>query len=175
QMSDELRTEVNKHFDANEGIELSSNHPNKYLRPEAQTIRMQEKILDKVDKFPDTNENSFNVIVVNCMEFHFGYFDADDARNVVYGKPRKLVFTEYWGGRIKGLLEKDNPNKGANLFRQRIAATLFIPKIHACNLLQDSLIVCNTTLGKQYVDLFKESIESIPSASQIKWIESNTL
>ncbi|MBN2502176.1 MAG: hypothetical protein JXB38_15435, partial [Anaerolineales bacterium] len=28
QMSDELRTEVNKHFDANEGIELSSNHPN---------------------------------------------------------------------------------------------------------------------------------------------------
>ncbi|HUJ16934.1 MAG TPA: hypothetical protein VL197_02990 [Nitrospirota bacterium] len=31
---------------------LESGHKNPHLRPEAQTIRMQEKILEKVEKFP---------------------------------------------------------------------------------------------------------------------------
>src|SRR5271157_1704687 len=61
-LSDTLRAATEPISTDMEGIKswevvLESNHPNEYLRPEAQTIRLQEKLLEKVEKFPAPAHN----------------------------------------------------------------------------------------------------------------------
>ena len=76
---------------------LEGNHQNEYLRPQAQTIRLQEKLLDKVVKFPAPDDNIFCSIVVDCTQFHFGHFDPDDCHMVMYGKSKVPEFGDFGG------------------------------------------------------------------------------
>ncbi|MEJ2324265.1 MAG: hypothetical protein P8Y77_05690, partial [Nitrospirota bacterium] len=111
EMSDELRQRCLPIKTGIEGIStwevlLESGHPHPHQRPEALTIRMQEKLLEKIDKFPDPSDDIFSIIVVNCESFHWGCYDGEDARMVMYGRTVNPIFQEFWGGEpIKGLLD----------------------------------------------------------------------
>lgn len=122
---------------------LESNHPNEHLSPEAQSIRLQEKLLEKVVKFPEPIENVFCTIVVDCTNFHFGHFDPDDCRMVMYGRTKVPEFQEFWGDSpVLGLLNPSLKKKYAEDFRSKITAVIFIPKIEA-NLLSNGFLILN--------------------------------
>lgn len=122
---------------------LEGNHPNEYLRPQAQTIRLQEKLLEKVVKFPEPIDNVFCSIVVNCTNFHFGHFDPDDCSMVMYGRTNVPEFQEFWGNYpILGLLNPSLRKKFADDFRTKITAVIFIPKLTP-GLLQNSFLILN--------------------------------
>ena len=124
-------------------VQLGSGHPVKYLRPEAVTIRLQEKILEKIDKFPSQNENVISTIVIDCSQFHFGHFDYSDVQMVMFGVTQEPLLQEYWEGQpIKGLLDPALNKRGAEQFRSKISSVIFIPKI-SIELFYKSYIVLN--------------------------------
>jgi hypothetical protein len=124
-------------------VVLEGNHSNKYLRPQAQTIRLQEKLLEKVVKFPAPEDNVFCTIVVDCTNFHFGHFDPDDCRMVMYGKTKVPEFQEFWDDSpILGLLNPSLKKKYAEEFRNKLTGVIFIPKLEA-NLLHNGLLILN--------------------------------
>ena len=95
-MSDELKRASAPAKTDVEGVSiysvlLESTHENQYLRPEALTIRMQEKLLEKVDKFPERTDYVFSTIVVDCSSFHFGRFDDEDCRMVIFGRHKTPI------------------------------------------------------------------------------------
>ena len=123
-------------------VVLEGNHPNEYLRPQAQTIRLQEKLLEKVVKFPSPIDNVFCTIVVDCTNFHFGHFDPDDCRMVMYGKTKVPEFQEFWvNSPILGLLNPSLRKIYADDFRAKITAVIFIPKLDAEPLYNGFLIL----------------------------------
>ena len=122
---------------------LESNHPNEHLRPEAQTIRLQEKLLEKVEKFPEPSDYIFSTIVVDCTEFHFGHFDPDDCRMVMYGKTKVPELQEFWGKHpILGLLNPSLNKRQSQEFRRKLTSVIFIPEI-TDYLLKNSFLVLN--------------------------------
>jgi hypothetical protein len=170
EMSDELQNEYNQKI-YREGLTLSSEHTNQYLRPEAQTLRVQEKILEKVEKFPDPDDGQFSVIVVNCSKFHFEQFDDEDSRVVMYGKPRNPILTERWQGkRIMGLLEQAHEKKNSLDFRQKITAVVFIQKLQNKDLLNGAWIICNTNRTEKHMELFKSILLNMPPCNHMNWL-----
>jgi len=142
---------------------LLSNNPNQHLKPQAQTIRMQEKILDKINKFHKPSKNIFSTIVVNCKNFHFGLFKEDDCRMVMSGRTKCEGFQEYWKNidglsePIMGLLDAKNDRRGCLEFREKVTSVIFIPKISpelSFNLLEKAYIVLNDCRSNNHLTAF---------------------
>jgi hypothetical protein len=171
EMSDALQNEYSQKI-YTEGLTLSSQHPNRFLRPEAQTLRIQEKILEKVEKFPAPDDRQFSVIVVNCSNFHSEHFDDEDSRIIMYGKPRNPIFTERWQGkRIIGLLEQTHKKENSSDFRQKITAVVFIQNK---DLLNGAWIICNTNRTEQHRKIFKNILRNLPPFERTNWLEMAT-
>lgn len=158
EMSDELRERCIPVPTETEGIKrwevlLEGGHPNPHQRPEAQTIRMQEKLLEKADKFPDPADGIFSIIAVNCKNFHWGHFDGEDARMVMYGRTVNPFFQGFWGGdSIKGLLDDSLTKRGAREFRERISAAIFIPNIETpLNILDKAILILNHRRSRNHL------------------------
>ena len=135
EMKDELKAEYLK-IDDNGlfGVELTQDYDKEYLRPEAQTIFLQDKLLEKVYKFPPPTTIFFSIIVIDCSNIHFGHFDDEDCRMVMYGKTANPLRQEKWlhnhqKSRILGLLEKENRKRNARDFREKITGVIFVPEI----------------------------------------------
>ncbi|HKZ37764.1 MAG TPA: hypothetical protein VJ184_08950 [Chryseolinea sp.] len=147
-MSDTLKQATEPQDTDIEGIKtwevlLEGNHQNEHLRPQAQTIRLQEKLLEKVVKFPVPIANVFCTIVVDCTKFHFGLFDPDDCRMVMYGKTKVPESQEFWDDSpILGLPNPSLTKNYAEDFRNKITAVIFIPKLEA-NLLSNGFLILN--------------------------------
>jgi hypothetical protein len=181
EMSEELKKEFYKPTEKESietyGVDLSTNHPNQFLRPEALTLRLQEKLGEKLDKFPDDLESSFSLIVINCREFHFGDFDAEDCRIVMYGKPQNPCFTEYWEGhRIEGLLEESNQRNRAPDFRKRVTAVVFVPQVPYSavdgthNLFDAAFIVLNHHRSTSHKQRFIAAFSNLVPFRKVRWI-----
>ena len=125
-------------------ILLYSSNACGHLRPEAQTIRLQEIIVNKAVKFPTAADNIYSIIVIDCSKQHFGHFDGDDCAMVMYGKTYNPYFQEFWGGiPILGLLNpsltKDNPNYA--YFRENISAVIFIMEYSYADISKAGLVL----------------------------------
>ena len=125
------------------GLLLSSDHENEYFQTAAQLIRLQEKILEKVDKFGEPSDNTLALIVVDCSNIHLGMLDDDDVRMTAYGKPRQREFQEYFRGlRVKGLFEEDFKPRQADSLRRKISAVVFVTELKP-GALEESLVAVN--------------------------------
>jgi hypothetical protein len=149
---------------------LESNHPNEHLRPEAQTIRLQEKLLEKVEKFPEPSDYIFSTIVVDCTEFHFGHFDPDDCRMVMYGKTKVPELQEFWGKHpILGLLNPSLNKRQAEEFRIKVTSVIFIPEI-TDNLLNNSFLVLNHHRTEEHLQDFWRTISKYNFFHGLKYL-----
>jgi len=93
-------------------------------------IRLQEKILEKVDKFNVPSAQSISIVVVDCTNIHEGMLDDDDIRMALYGKTKNPEFQEYWEGvQLQGLCDPDFNRRNADLLHQRLSGIVFIPKL----------------------------------------------
>jgi hypothetical protein len=175
EMGNELKREYASSKTESEGIstysvQLSSNHDNEYLRPEALTLRMQEKLLDKVDKFPDPTDSVFSVIVVDCSAFHFGCFDGEDCRMVVFGKTSEPAFQEDWrGSQIRGILDPADDRRGAPEFRERITAVVFVPE-KKVELLDQAFLVLNVSRSRNHLERFWSRCRAVSVLSNLKHV-----
>ena len=161
EMSEELKIECEPESTDVEGIYtwealLDGRHPQQHLRPEALTIRMQEKLLEKVEQLPSQSNEIFSFVVIDCSNFHFGHIDDEDCRMVMWGKTITPEFQEYWeGNRIQGLLEESYDRRNASIFRERITGVIFVPEIKL-NPLESAYLALNNLRSKEHLDmLFK--------------------
>jgi len=151
-------------------VVLEDNHPNEHLRPQAQTIRLQEKLLEKVVKFPAPVDNVFCTIVVDCTNFHFGHFDPDDCRMVMYGKTKVPEFQEFWGNSpILGLLNPSLKKKYVEEFRTKITSVIFIPKIEV-NLIQNGYLIINHHRPNNYLQGFWTTLKRYEVFHRLKYL-----
>ncbi len=153
---------------------LEGSHLNQHLRPQAQTIRMQEKILEKVDKFPDPSDDIFSIIVVNCQGFHFGHFDGEDCRMVMLGRTQNQFHQEFWEGEpIRGLLNRTNDKRGAQEFRKRVTSVIFIPKVppkNSFDILDEAFIVFNELRSKKHLEFFWGKLKYSEVFCKLKYV-----
>jgi hypothetical protein len=174
-MSNELKREYELVKTDIEGIstftaELSSNHQNEYLRPEALTIRMQEKLLEKIDKFPDPDDDVFSVVVVDCSDFHFGGFDGEDCRMVMFGRTNNPYLREHWRGNpILGTFDDSRDKRGASEFRERVTAVVFVPQIKV-DLLNQAFVVPNVRRSGSHLGRFQSRCREVPVLSGLKCV-----
>ncbi len=158
-MSDTLKKATEPRDTDTEGIKtwevlLEGNHQNEHLWPQAQTIRLQEKLLEKVVKFPVPSDTVFCTIVVDCTQFHFGHFDPDDCRMVMYGKTKVPESQEFWeNSPILGLLNPALTKKYAEDFRNKITAVIFIPKLET-DLLNNGFLILNHLRSHHHLQAF---------------------
>lgn len=180
EMSEVLKGECEPKDSDVEGIKewevlLESGQTNEYLRPEALTIRMQEKILGKVEKFPDSSDDCFSIIVVDSSNFHFGHFDSEDCRMVIFGKTKLSLLQENWEGKlIEGMLDKNYSKRGASEFRKRTSAVIFIPKVNedsVSNLFDGAFIVLNTNRSNKHLKKLKEKISKYKIFNKIEFVD----
>jgi hypothetical protein len=126
------------------GLLLSSDHKNEYFQTAAQLIRLQEKVLEKVDKFGKPTENTLALICVDCSNIHSGMLDDDDVRMTAYGKPRQREYQEYFSSlRLKGLFEEDFKARQAEPLRRKVSAVVFITELKP-GALGESFLAVNT-------------------------------
>ncbi len=177
-MKDELKEKYNATGDEGfHGVSLRGNHEKEYLRPEAQTIYLQEKLLAKVEKFPAPQEDCYSVIVVDCSNIHFGHFDDEDCRMVMFGRTKNIVWQEEWldkngkTKRIKGLLEQELQKRETSDFRGKITSVIFIPQISPAPL-ERAYIVSNIHRTDSHQRSFKNTLLNMPPFQTIQWIES---
>ncbi len=177
EMKDELKDEYEKvDDDGFFGAELTKDHKKEYLRPEAQTIYLQEKLLEKVRKFPSPQTNYYSILVVDCSNIHFGHFDDEDCRMVMFGKTNSPIWQETWlhehnKFRIKGLLEKEYDKRGAKQFREKITGVIFVPEISTA-LLKGAYISLNIHRANSYKNGFRDKLLGIPPLQNLQWVES---
>lgn len=158
EMSEELKIECEPEPTEVDGVYtwealLDGRPPQQHLRPEAFTIRMQEKLLEKVEQLPTSSNEIFSFVVVDCFNFHFGHMDDEDFRMVMWGKTITPEFQEYWeGNRIQGLLEKDYDRRNANIFRERITGVIFVPDIKL-DPLDGAYLALNNLRPKEHLDI----------------------
>lgn len=177
EMKDELKDEYQKiDDDGFFGVELTQDHTKEYKRPEAQTIYLQDKLLEKVYKFPNPQSNCYSIIVVDCSNIHFGNFNDEDCRMVMYGKTINPIWQERWlskdgKSRILGLLEKENKKREARNFRGKITGVLFVPKI-STTLLKGAYISLNIHRNNIYKERFRDTFLSMPPFQNLQWIDA---
>ncbi len=158
EMSEELKIECEPEATEVEGVYtwealLHGRHPQQHLRPEALTIRMQEKLLEKANQLPNQSNEVFAFVVVDCSNFHFGHLDDEDCRMVMWGKTIAPEFQEYWmGNRIQGLLEEDFNRRNADVFRERISGVIFVPEIKL-DPLDGAYLALNNLRSKEHHDI----------------------
>ena len=174
-LSDPLKTATELQYTDIEGIKsyevlLESNHPNEHLRPEAQTIRLQEKLLEKVEKFPEPMDNLFCTIVVDCTHFHFGHFDPDDCLMTMFGKTKVPEFQEFWCKTpTLGLLNPSLKKKYTEDFRNKITSVIFIPK-YSDNLLQNGFLILNHHRKNEHRQEFWRTIRKYKVFHGLKYL-----
>lgn len=175
EMSEELKRHCAPRKTDLEGISeysvlLEGGHYNKHLRPEAQTIRMQEKLFEKVNKFPDPSNDIFSIIVVDCSSFHFAHFDGEDCRMVMFGRTKNLLLQECWDDMpIKGVLDDCNHSRGTKEFRERITSVIFIPE-QSINLLGKAFIALNECRSKEHLEKFWLKLKHYDLFQKLKYV-----
>lgn len=131
--SDEVNEHINKQKEEDPLFEsyqlvLNSDHKNPYFTTAAQTIRLQEKLLEKVRKFPVPEETKISIIVCDCSNIHQGMLDEEDVRIALFGKSKQAAWQEYWdGNRLTGMYEDNYKYRNSEEFRERVAAVIFLP------------------------------------------------
>ncbi|MBI9045048.1 MAG: hypothetical protein JEZ06_11210 [Anaerolineaceae bacterium] len=178
EMKDELKDEYQKiDGDGFFGVELTQDHNREYLRPEAQTIYLQDKLLEKVYKFPFPQANFYSIIVVDCSNIHFGHFRDEDCRMEMFGKTANPIWQEKWlhkhsKSRILGLLENENNKRGAKDFREKITSVIFVPEISA-NPLKSAYIVLNNHRQNSYIEKFRDTLLTMTPFQNLQWIDAS--
>jgi hypothetical protein len=166
-MSDPLRRNYGPHATPIpgllvEGASLSGDDPDEHLRPEAQTIRLQEKVLEKVGKLPEPADDVFAVLVVDCTDINFGMLDQEDCRMLMFGRTRFAPAQEFWrGARVRGLLEETNTSRGATLLRERASAVILVTEI-AWDPLPGSFLVLNNLRSHTHVAGLRGELRQLP-------------
>ena len=177
----EMKDELKKEFETIDdqgfyGISLSRDHEKEYLRPEAQTIYLQEKLLEKVDKFPALQETDcYSTIVVDCSNIHFGHFDEEDCRMVMFGRTANPINQEEWlhhgkKHNILGLLEHGLKKRNAKAFREKVTSVIFIPEI-SLTLLKDAYVTLNIHRVDSHQRRFKNTLLNMSPFQNLHWIE----
>lgn len=128
---------------------MSSDHGSEKFRTAAQLIRLQEKILEKGDKFPPSTPHVFSVIVVDCSNIHAGMLDEDDVRITCFGRAHNPAFQEYWNGSpLIGLFEDKYNARGGTVIRERIHAIGFLKELDTDSL-PEVLIAINPAFDSE--------------------------
>ena len=149
---------------------LEGGHHNPHLRPQAQTIRMQEKLPEKVEKFPEPAETIFSTIVVDCSAFHFGHFDGEDCRMVLFGRTQIHNFQEYWNGKpIAGILHPENNKRDAKEFRERVTSVVFIPE-KDINLFDKAFILMNICRSESHLKAFWLKLKTSSVLGKVRYV-----
>ena len=131
---------------------------------------MQEKLLEKTDKFPEPTDAVFSIIVVDCSAFHFGHFDGEDCRMVLFGRTQNPYLQEYWNDRpIIGILNPDNNRRGVQEFRERISAVVFIPE-KDIQLLDKAFILLNVCRSESHLQALWLKFKGIPILGKLKYV-----
>ncbi len=151
-------------------VRLESRHENQYLRPEALTIRMQEKLLEKVGKFPGPRDDVFSTIVVDCSAFHFGHFDGEDCRMVIFGRTQEPHFQEFWDNKpIQGILNPANQRRSAKEFQERITAVIFVIEKDVA-ILDKAFLVLNVSRSMPHLEAFWSKLRARPIFGKLKYV-----
>ncbi len=175
EMSNQLKLEAAPVETEIEGVSiwsvaLEGGHENPHLRPQAQTIRMQEKLLEKVGKFSEPADGIFSTIVVDCSAFHFGHFDAEDCRMVLFGRTQNHYLQEYWNGKpIMGIFNPANNNRGAKEFRERITAVIFVPE-KDIELHDEAFLILNEARSRSHLETFWLKLKGIPAFAKLRYV-----
>ncbi len=133
--SDEVREHIEAQRQADTlfqsyGLLLNSDHKNPYFRTAAQLIRLQEKVLEKVEKFGEPSHQSISLVVVDCTNIHEGMLDDEDVRMAAYGRARAPEFQEYWGdAQLRGLFDPEFGARHADTLRQGVGGIVFVPEL----------------------------------------------
>jgi hypothetical protein len=128
---------------------LSSDHQDPYFKTAAQAIRLQEKILEKISKFPDPTANTTSFIVVDCSTTHEGMLDGADVEIVMYGRCHNPLFQEYWNGnRLVGMYEPTYSRRNSDEFKKKIDGILFLPELKPAGL-KEAFVTLNPTCGSE--------------------------
>ena len=128
---------------------LSSDHQDPHFKTAAQAIRLQEKILEKVPKFPDPTGNTTSWIVVDCSTIHEGMLDGADVEIVMYGKCHNPLFQEYWNGkRLVGMYEPKYSRRNSVEFKKKIDGILFVPELKPGGL-KEAFVTLNPTCDSE--------------------------
>jgi len=136
------------------GLLLNSDHSNEFYQPAAQLIRLQEKVLEKVDKFGEPSDKSLALIVVDCSNIHSGMLDDEDVRITAYGRAMQQLFQDYFRGqRLKGLFEKDYMARQAQSLRRKISAIVFVRALKP-EALEESFVAVNP--ARDVIELIKQ-------------------
>lgn len=144
--------EITKHIEAQKAAEdflpiysllLSSDKENEYFQTAAQLIRLQEKVLEKVDKFSTSSEETIALIVVDCSNINSGMLDDEDVRMTAYGKSRQPEYQEFFKGlQLNGLFEENYERRNAELLRSRVSGIVFIANLEP-GALEGSFVAVN--------------------------------
>lgn len=136
------------------GLLLSSDHSNEFYQTAAQLIRLQEKVLEKVDKFGEPSNNTLALIVVDCSNIHSGMLDDEDVRIMAYGRAMQQLYQEYFRGqRLKGLFEEDYMARQAESLRRKISAVVLIRALKP-EVLEESFVAVNP--ARDVVEMIKQ-------------------
>jgi hypothetical protein len=112
------------------GLLLHSDSENPFFKTAAQLIRLQEKILEKVEKFGNPVENTLSLVIVDCTNINVGILDEEDIRIAAYGQAAQPEFQEYWNGvELKGMFQPDFNFRHAERLRERLSAIVFLRKL----------------------------------------------
>lgn len=175
EMSNQLKLESAPVETETEGVStwsvlLEGGNENPHLRPQAQAIRMQEKLLEKVAKFPEPTDGIFSTIVVDCSAFHFGHFDGEECRMVLFGRTQNPYFQECWNNTpIMGILNPANNRRGAKEFRERITAVVFIPE-KEFQLLDKAFLLLNVSRSESHLKAFWLKLKGIPILGKLRYV-----
>lgn len=151
---------------------LKSDPENPHFKTAAQTIRMQEKILEKVRKFPVPEQTILSIIVCDCSTIHLGMLDDEDVRIAMFGKSRSSILQEHWNGaRLKGMYETSYKFRNSDDFRKRINAVIFVPKLEP-NGLEKAMITLNPEMDDEKKEKILDILKGIKCLENIKLIES---
>ncbi len=143
---------------------ISSDHNNPYFRTAAQLIRLQEKILEKVDKFGLPSNKVLSIIIVDCTNIHSGRIDDDDVRIIAFGLAMNPVWQEFWNGkRLKGLFEADFTARNSKELRKKISAIIFLSELKP-GALKNSYFVVNPAF------VVAKQIKEVPLFKHLKYV-----
>lgn len=151
---------------------LNSDHKNPHFTTAAQIIRMQEKILEKVRKFPTPENTMLSIIVCDCSTVHQGLLDDEDVRITMFGVSQNIIWQEYWGDeRLKGMYETDYNFRGSDEFRVRVDAVIFLPKLEP-NGLDNAMITLNPEMDDEKKENFIDILKDIKCLENLNLVES---
>jgi hypothetical protein len=170
EQSDPIKEEIKQRTDSfGYTLELSSRDERKHLRPEAQTVRLQEKLISKVDKFPTPTDEVFSVIVVDCTEVQLGMFDIKDARMVMYGRTRNPAFQDWWEDqRVSGLCEDNHPHQSAPEFRKRVSAVIFVR--NSQTFFDEAYATLNIRRTEKHQQVCREELLRLAPLKKLIWV-----